>query len=145
MSTSRESARDALVALLETALVGTDLPVKTVVGSDIATLEGLTPLVGILSAGTLRERFTAEGDKATFYLTVQAWVLKEGTGWTTAQAEDALDRIESLIAGVYEGNRGTDEWAVLEYDGRSYVVEKEFGGTLYFLELIPTIVRTIKS
>jgi len=145
MSTSRETVRDALVTLLDTALVGVGLPCKTVVGSKVKILEGLTPLVVVVSGGTLRERVTFLGDKPTFYLEVQVWVLQEGIGWTTAQAEDALDRIESLVAGVYESERGTANWAVLEYDGRSTVIEVTADGKLYYLERIPTVVRTTKS
>jgi len=145
LATSRETIRDALVTLLNAALVGTGLPAKTVVGSNVKTLEGKTPLVAVLSGGTLRERVTFMGDRPTFSLEVQVWVLQEGTGWTNAQAEDALDRIESLIAGVYESNRGTSEWAVLEYDGKTTVIEVTSDGKLYFVERIPTVVRTTKS
>lgn len=145
MSTSRETVRDALKDLLTTALVGVGLPVKTVTKSNVKQLEGLTPLVAVLSGGTMRERLTFQGDKATFYLEVQCWVLQEGAGWTNAQAEDALDTIESLIAGVYEGNRGTDEWTVLEYDGRTTVMEVTSDGKLYFMEHMPTIVQMSKS
>lgn len=145
MSTSREIVRDALKALLSTALVGTGLPVKTVTASKVKQLEGLTPLVAVLSGGTLRERLTYQGDKPTFHLEVQVWVLQEGTGWTNAQAEDALDSIEAIIAGVYESERETANWAVLEYDGRTTVIEVTSDGKLYYMERIPTIVRTVKS
>jgi len=145
MSTSRETIRDALVTLLSTALVGAGLPCKTVVGSKVKALEALTPLVAVLSGGTLRERITFMGDKPTFYFELQVWVLQEGTGWTNAQAEDALDRIESLIAGVYESERGTANWAVLEHDGRTTVIEVTVDGKLYFMERIPTVVQTTKS
>jgi len=145
MSTSRETARDALVALFNTALVGTGLPVKTVTGSKVKSLEGLTPLVSVLSAGTLRERLTFQGDHPTFYLEVQIWMRQAATGWTDAQAEDALDRIESLIAEVYEGNRGTANWAVLEYNGPSSIMEISVGGSAYYVERIPTIVKLVKE
>lgn len=145
MSTSRETARDALVTLLTAALVGTGLPVKTVVGSKVKKLEGLTPLVSVLSSGTERVRLTFMGDHPIFDLTVQSWVLQEGTGWTNAQAEDALDRIESLIAGVYEDNREVDEWSVIEYSGKTRVIEVTSDGRLYYVELIPTLVQLAKS
>lgn len=145
MSTSRETVRDALKALLEAQLVGVGLPVKTVTSSKNKSLDGQTPLVAVLSGGTERERLTFEGDKPTFYLEVQVWVLQEGDGWTNAQAEDALDEIEALIANVYESARETANWAVLEYDDRSYVIEKESNGRLYYIETIPTKVLTVKS
>ena len=145
MSASRETARDNLASLLETALVGSGLPVKTVTASNVKKLDGKTPLVAILSSGTLRERMTFMGDHPTFYLDVQVWVLAEGTGWTTAEAEDALDRIESIIAGVYDDNRGTDQWSVLEYSGRTVVSEITVDGRRYLFERIPTTVQTVKE
>lgn len=145
MSTSRETARDALVTLLTAALVGVGLPVKTVTGSKVENLQGLTPLVSVLSAGTLRERLTFQGDSATFSLEVQTWVLQSVAGWTNAQAEDALDRIESLIAGVYEAARGTAVWEIIEYAGTTTVFEMAVAGIPYYLERIPSIVKLARS
>lgn len=145
MSTSRETSRDALASLLTTALVGAGLPAKTVTGSKPTVLAGLTPLVAVLSGGTERERLTFQGDITTFYLEIQVWVSQKATGWTNAQAEDALDSIEALIAGVYESNRGTANWAALEYSGRTTVIEVTVDGNMYYLEMIPTVVRTVKS
>lgn len=144
MSTSRETARDALVVDLTTALVGTGLPVKTVKGSKVTDLEGLTPLVSVLSAGTKRVRGTFTGDVPTFYLEIQVWVRQACTGWTNAQAEDALDEIEALIAAVYE-SRGQANWEALEYNGPSRVVEMAVAGNEYYVERIPTIAKLAKS
>ncbi len=145
MSTSRKVARGALKDLLTTALVGVGLPVKTVVDSKVTDLSGLTPLVSVLSAGTLRERLTFLGDQATFNLEVQVWVLQEGTGWTTAESEDALDDIEALVAATYEANQGTANWEILMYAGPSSVRELAVGGVPYFMERIPTIVKLAKA
>lgn len=145
MSTSRETARDALVTLLTTALVGDGLPVKTVTGSFVENLAGLSPTVSVLSAGSLREPLTFQGDRATFFLEVQVWVLQAGTGWTTSQAEDALDTIESLIAVTYEANQRTANWEILQYDGRTTVFEIPHNGVPYYMERIPTIVRLARS
>lgn len=145
MSTSRKVARGALKTLLEAALVGAGLPVKTVVDSKVTDLSGLTPLVSVLSGGSLRERLTFMGDHPTFSLEVQVWVLQEGTGWTTAEAEDALDDIEALIAGTYEANQSTANWEVLEYDGPSSIIELSVAGVPYFMERIPTIVKLAKA
>ena len=135
MTTSRETARDALVTLLTTALVGAGLPVKTVTGSKVEALAGLTPLVAVLSAGTLRERQSFTGDAATFYLDLQVWVMQATTGWTNAEAEDALDRIESLIAGVVETERTATNWALLEFTRPTEVVEVAVAGVPFYLEL----------
>lgn len=144
-STSRETARDALVTLLTTALVGPGLPAKTVTGAKVTSLKGLTPLVSILSAGTLRERLTFQGDKPTFYLEVQVWVRQACTGWTNAQAEDALDTIESLIAAVIEGNRATAEWEALEYRAPSEVREVVVAGDPFYMERIPMLAKLARS
>ena len=146
MSTSRKAARGALKTLLTAALVGVGLPVKTVVDSKVTDLSGLTPLVSVLSGGTLRDPLTFQGDHPTFGLEVQVWVLQEeSTGWTAAEAEDALDDIEALIAGVYESNRGTANWEILEYDGPSSIREMAVAGIPYFVERIPTTVRVAKT
>ena len=145
MSTSRETARDALVTLLEAALVGDGLPVKTVTGSKVESLSGLTPLVSVLSAGTMREHLTFQGDRAIFSLEVQIWVLQAVTGWTNAQAEDALDRIESLIAATYEAARGTANWEIVEYTSPTAISELAVAGIPYYLERIPTTVKLAKS
>jgi len=145
MSTSRETVRDALVTLLTAGLVGTGLPCKTVTGSKPESLAGLTPLVSVLSAGSLRERMTFQGDRATFSLEVQVWVLQSVTGWTTAQAEDTLDRIESLIAGVYESARGGQYWETVEYAGETTVFEITVAGIPHYMERIPTTIKLIES
>ena len=143
MSTNRETVRDALVTLLTAALVGAGLPAKTVIGSAVGDLKGQTPLVAVLSGGTLRE--TEPINRPTFLLEVQSWVVRSATGWTTAQAEDALDEIESLIASTYEANRGTDEWEIVQYASETVVSEVESAGITYYLERIPTVVRLAKS
>jgi len=130
---------------LEAALVGTGLPVKTVSNSKQSSLEEISPLVTVLSAGTVRERMTFQGDQASFLLNVQVWVLQTGASWTLANAEDALDDIECRIAAVYETNRGAAEWDVLEHAGPTTVVEVAVAGVPYYLENIPTRVRLAKS
>ena len=138
MSTSREQVRDQLVTLLSAALVGTGLPCKTVTGSKVDALTGLTPLVAVLSAGSEREPLTFRGDTPTFYLEVQVWVMQKTDTWTNAQAEDALDTIESIIASVYESNQ-------FEYAARTAVMEVAVSGVAYYLERIQTVVRLAYS
>jgi hypothetical protein len=131
--------------LLAAQLVGAGLPVKTVTGSKVDDLAGLTPLVAVLSGGTTRERMTFVGTKPTFYLELQVWVLQATTGWTNAQAEDALDQIESLIADVFADNVNTGNWTTLGYEDRSTVVELMVAGTPFYMERIPVVVSTSKE
>jgi hypothetical protein len=141
VATSRKDSRDALATLLEAALVGDGLPVKTVSAHKEERLEGNSPLVVVLSRGSGRERLSFAGDRATFEFLVQVWVLQKTTGWTQEQAEDALDRIESLIAETFETNRRADEWEILEYGGNTQIFEASVAGVPYYVESIPTIVR----
>lgn len=144
MSTSREVVRDAFVTLLEAALVGDGLPVKTVMGSKVETLAGLTPLVAVLSSGTMRKRKPIA--TPTFYLEIQVWIEQKYPGWTTPQSEDQLDTIEALIAGVFVDNVGTAEWTSVEYTDRSLISEEPMGsGVLYYLEIIPVTISTSKA
>lgn len=145
MSTSRETVRDALVIVLAAALVGDGLPCKTVTGSHVDTVIGLSPLVSVLGTGTLREPMTWQGHRPTFTFEVQVWVLGSGTSWTHAQAEDALDTIEALIAGAYESNQVAAEWETLQYNGSTEVLDMVVAGTPYLLERIPTIVQLAVS
>lgn len=144
-STSRETGRDALVVLLEAALVGTGKPVKTVTGSKPTQLVGMTPLVAVLSAGTLREVLSFQGNQATFWLDVLVYVQQAEGSWTNAMAEDALDTIERLIEETYEANAVTDEWAVLGRDGRSTVFDVSVEGNPYYVERIPSMIIMAKS
>jgi len=142
VATSRETVRDALVTLLDAALSGT---VKTVTGSKVGDMAGKTPLVAVLSSGVSRERMTFLGTIPTFYLEIQTWVRQATTDWTNAQAEDALDTIESLIAGVIEDNVETDDWTSLEYAGQSVVMDLIGGGISYYMERIPLRVNMAKA
>lgn len=140
MASGRETARDALVTLLTTALVGAGLPVKTVSGSKLTSLEGVTPAVIVLSRGSIREAMTFAGDRGIFNFSVQTWVLQSGASWTYAQAEDALDDIESRIAAVYEANDRTANWEILQHDGPTTVAEVPVAGVPHYIENIPTQV-----
>lgn len=137
MATSRETARDALVTLLTAALIGEGLPVQTVSGSKVTSLEGINPLVAVLSRGSARTPLTTTGDQARFLFTLQSWVLQSSGDWTYANAEDALDSIEALIAGVCEDNDRTANWELLRYDGPSSIVAVAVAGVPYYLESIP--------
>jgi len=141
MATSRELVRDKLATLLAAALVGTGLPVKTVSASKVENLKGNTPLVVVLSGGSDRQRETFQGSRAAFRLMIQTWVRQTASGWTQAQAEDAMDTIESLIAGVVEENQGTDDWETLDYDGESTMFEASVAGVPYYVESVGVRIR----
>lgn len=145
MSTSRETLRDALAALLEAGLVGTGLPVKTVAGSKQTTLTGNSPLVCVLPRGSTRTPMTFQGNRLAADLLVTVFVLQSETDWTYAQAINALDDIEARIAQIYEDNRNGDDWEVLEYAAATKIVEVAIEGIPYYMETIPTRVSLARN
>lgn len=142
MTTNRSTIRAWLATYLEGKLVGSGLPVKTVTDSKVSDLVGNTPLVAVLSGGSERAPMTFQGPSTTFYLSVQVWVRQSGSGWTASQAEDALDNIEHSIASAYYES---DPSYVLDYDGRSTVIEATVNNEPYYLESIPTTVTLNRS
>lgn len=143
MAANRETVRDAFATLLQTALVGTGKPVQEVLNYRKGELEGKSPVVQVSSYGSDRRRMTTAGGRTIVYLLVGIFVLyalEDGT-WTEAQAEDALDLIESLIAGVVDANQATANWNALEYDSRSERMDVAIGGQEYIVEAVTVKVE----
>ena len=143
---NREVSRDALEALLETALVGTELPAQAVYNYQIGDFAGQSPVVTVSSGGSLRSRRTITNTNwdNVFYLNVHVFVLyaePDNVNWTDAHAEDALDDIERRIADVLMINRSTANWDVINYAGRSNRISIDIGGDEYSTEIIPTQVE----
>ncbi len=138
MAANRETVRDEVATLLGAALVGSGLPAQEVVNYRKGDLEGKSPVVQVSSYASDRSRMTAKGGRTTVYLLVAMFVLYalEDGSWTEAQAEDALDQIESLIAGVVQANQVTAYWGALDYDGRSERIDVAIGGQEYIVEAL---------
>lgn len=134
MASNRETARDALAALLTTALSSL---VEDVYNYRIGDFAGASPVVTVSSAGTVRRRATMQGSRATVYLQVDVFVLYSDEGsWGEDEAEDRIDAIESAIAGVVDANQQTDDWFALSHSERSQRVDVEIGGVEYIREMI---------
>lgn len=142
MATSRQTIRDALETLLTATLVGEGLPVKTVTGSKVDSLAGNTPLVGILSGPAARGPLAFTGNQVAFDLEIQVLVRQSVEGsWTPAQAGDALDEIEALIAGAFETNRRlTGVWDTIHFAEPTTVLEVVVASIPYYWERIPVRV-----
>ena len=134
---NRETVRDAMAALLNTALVGTGLPVQAVYAYRVGDLGGQSPVVVVSSAGSERPRMTAAGGRTTVLLQVDVFVLysDEGT-WGEDDAEDRLDLIEKTIAETLHDNQVTTNWQAVDYAARSERVDVEVGGLEYAREMI---------
>jgi len=116
MASNRETARDALAALIQTAMVGAGKPVQAVYNYLPADLAGQSPVVTVTSAGSLRLPLTAIGSRAEFLLQVDVFVLyNDQAGWTEADAEDRLDLIEATLATLVDANQVSAPWSALSY------------------------------
>jgi hypothetical protein len=136
---SRQPARAGLATLLETALVGTGLPVQAVYAYQVGDFQGQSPVVVVTSGPMERIRDTmGECYRSRFNLMVYVFVLyaDPGTAWGEDDAEDALDAIEALIADVLLTNTRTANWTRLEYSGATDVDAVVIGGVEYRRELI---------
>jgi hypothetical protein len=134
---NRETVRDAMAALLNTALVGTGLPAQAVYAYRVGDLGGQSPVVVVSSAGSERPRMTAAGGRTTVLLQVDSFVLysDEGT-WGEDDAEDRLDLIEKTIADTLHANQATTNWQAVDYAAQSERVDVEVGGLEYAREMI---------
>jgi hypothetical protein len=137
MATSRETVRDALTTLLQTALVGSGKPAQAVYGYQVGDFGGQSPVVVVTSGPVERMR---RGLGACWHTTatlmVYVFVAYAATGWTEANAEDALDTIEALIADVVLANGSTANWNGMVYDGPTQVDGLAIGGVEYRREVI---------
>lgn len=147
MTETRETSRDALVMLFDTALTGTGNPVQEVIGYKPGAdeIKAKSPLVSVTSMGSERPRRTTAGNFATFYLEVETWVLlTDGGSWTPAIAENMTDTIEKGIAGVVADNQETANWNIISYDGPTQVADVGFDGVPYIRETIPIRIEVFK-
>ncbi len=111
---NRETVRDAFVTLLSTALVGSGKPCKSVLGYPADRISG-SPLVCVSSLTASEEKLAKASWGWQFVFNVEILVRWKDTGsWTQAKAEDKLDEIWVIIAGVIEANQGNANWDVLE-------------------------------
>lgn len=143
---SRQPARAGLAALLETALVGTGLPVQAVYAYQVGEFQGQSPVVVVTSGPMERLRDTmGECYRSRFNLLIYVFVLyaDPGTSWGEDDAEDALDAIEALIADTLLTNARTANWDRLEYAGASDVDAVAIGGVEYRRELITLTVEVL--
>lgn len=137
-SVSRETLRDALAQLLTTELTGTGKPVQTVYNYQVADFAGASPVVVVTSGPMERIRHGMGAcwrSAATIDIHVFVAYSAPG-GWTEANAEDALDTIEALIADVVLANNTTANWHGLRYDIPTLPDSVEVGGEEYRHELI---------
>jgi len=133
----RKAAREKLAALLASSLVGEDKPAQAVYSYQTGDFAGQTPVVVVASGQANHEPNGFGCAKASFQLLVFVFVAYAAAGgWTEADAEDALDDIEAIIADVVEANGRSEAWDKIVYGGPTQPDPVVIGGVEYRRELI---------
>lgn len=138
-STSRATVRKAFAALLQSALVGSGKPAQAVFDYHVGDFQSMSAVVVVASDGSER-KLQAFGPcwTTTVSLAVYVFVLyaDRDSGWTEANAEDAIDAIEASIADVVLANMGNGNWGQITYNEPTALDSVEIGGYEYRREVI---------
>jgi len=103
-----------------------------------ALLGGETPIVALASAGTRRERMTAQGSRPVFNVDVHLFTLyaSDADGWTEEDAEASLDDLEAAVCAFVDDNQKTSRWRAIRYADTSKVDTITEEGFTYRHEVI---------
>jgi hypothetical protein len=99
------------------------------------------PAVFVLSSGSSRDKVTAAGFGAVYFLEIHNLVLYADStaGWSEEEAEDALDLLDYELSQFMadKNNLKNDLWKSIKYLGRSVIGKVIIGGKAYQDEIIP--------
>lgn len=148
MTVARSTVRKAFAALLQTALVGSGKPAQAVYDYQVGDFAGASPVV-VVSSGPIQRLIQNFGncDHAVIVLNVHVFVLyaDAASGWDEADAEDAVDSIEALIADTVINNQRNANWQSCAYaEGPTDLAGVVIGGQEYRRELIQVQVEVIQ-
>ena len=133
---NRETVRKAIAAGLASAMPAAKGNVFDYMRSGFA---GASPVVRVLSGGSVRPRDRHHGKPSSFYFTVQMWVLyfERGTPEQQAAAEDTLDALEQELTawlGDLSVRNSPGLWRDLGWFGPSQVAVRQVQGHTYIVE-----------
>lgn len=147
---NRETVRDKLADLLNTALVGSGLPAQVVYNYQVGDFDNMAPAV-VVTSGPIQRQRQSYGDcyrnLITLYVNVFVPYAEENGAWTEANAEDALDLIEKTIAEtVLANNSVSGYWNQCRYapDEPTLLGGVVIGGVEYRREIISVEVTVIE-
>lgn len=142
-STSREGARKAFAALLDTALVDTNI-VEAVYDYQVGDFDGKASTVVVTSGGIMRvQQSFGTCWHNTYRLDCYLFVLyaDPDSSWTEADAEDKIDDIEAAFADVVMTGTN-DAWdGTPEYAEQTALAVVQVGGVSYRRELISILLE----
>lgn len=140
MTVNRKTRRDRLVLHLTTDLTGTGNPVESVFGYDKRNFDGQSPVVIVLSEGTMRSPFGMGSGlyDAPMRFVILSFVREadEEAGITAKNTEDDLDNVEAAIAdSIMAHRKDIPHWYNLMFLGEfSTIVPALVGGKPYKME-----------
>lgn len=142
-STSREGARKAFAALLDTALVDTNI-VEAVYDYQVGDFAGAASVIVVTSGGIMRvQQSFGTCWHNTYRLDCYLFVLYADldSSWTEADAEDKIDDIEAAFADVVMTGTN-DAWdGTPEYAEQTSLGVVQVGGVSYRRELISILLE----
>lgn len=135
---NRGAYRKQIASLLADSITVAD------VDNHQSELDGRSPVVRVMSAGSNRPDVESSGYYSQFRFVLQAWVLAEPqSGYTLADAEDVLDDVEAEIASWVENSQNIPEWwAGIQYSTFSNVSKVKIGGEMWLTEDVMITLET---
>lgn len=134
--TDRKDYREDLGTLLSPLLVGTGKPAQAFYDHTESDFDGRSPVVCLASSGTNPDPMTVIGHRYMHNINILVFVARDDPN-----ADDTLDTCYTTIADAVEGNRKTDNWKDLNFNGPSNIVPVVWGGDPYWVEEIPVSVE----
>lgn len=136
MSISRKQGREALATLLKNSVPAA----QAVYAYKIGDIQGQSPVLSVMGAGTMRTPVTFAGNRPTYYYEIHVFVLDaiSAQNWSEQDVENTLDQVELEVGRAIETNRvAPNVWQALDYAERSLIRDVEIGGVPYVEEIIP--------
>lgn len=146
---NRELARDELVSLIDTEMVGAGKPLQAVFGQKTTDFQNKAPVCVVFAGGSQRIWRGMGSGTAKYRTRVRLHAMffvpdaDEAAGWSDADVEDKLDEIEKEFADVIADNRGTGtNWTSIEHAPGEFsnIVPATVGGKAYVVEGVDVIV-----
>lgn len=133
---TRKQTREAIGAMLNSAMVGAGKTCEASFDYLPPKFEGKSPVICIGSGGTLGMPYTLQGLRPVYHFEIIAFVAREDE----QDSEDELDNVSQELYNTLEANISTANWESIDYDGRSEIAPANVGGDPYWMEVTPVMV-----
>lgn len=137
---TRQDIQDLLTADLDALLTN----VQAVYAYQKSDFGQLSPIVRVMSDGTLLREQTFTSFQTTYYYNVQAWVVRYSVqyGWSEEEAEGLLNAISHTIVGYLDSDMSSKPWTSIDMVDRSTISVggNEVAGEQFLVEDIPLMV-----